>query len=67
MGAGQDACVIVGALLLCVYPALFYPCLFVAVPLFVTVNCGFTQKFNLLGHNKQKDGHNFVFHSDVIL
>lgn len=44
----------------------FYPCSFVAVPPpLVTVNCGFRQKFNLLRHNKQKDFHNSVCHSDA--
>lgn len=44
MGDGQDAFVIVGELLLCVYPFLSS---FIAVPLFVAVSCGFGQKFNL--------------------
>lgn len=52
MGVGEDACVIAGGLLLRVYLVLFYPCLFVAVPVFVAVNCGIEQKFNLLCHNK---------------
>lgn len=41
MGDGQDAFVIVGELLLCVYPFLSS---FIAVPLFVAVSCGFGQK-----------------------
>ena len=41
-GLGQDACVIVVRLLLCVYPALFCPCSFEA--LLVAVNWGFGAK-----------------------